>query len=226
MRTLGVTALCALLAFLVVGVAPTDRNAGTDSAAQRALDAVTTETVDPARPDAAFPADFASVMGYEPTVVTGAKGNPILVKPTGDCSAFAGETRYTFGHVCMEHDLAYDVLRYSAAIGHPLPAASRRQADAMFRRELHANCTYSAWTGLSAAICHAWAESFAEAVEFNSWRQGWRPPPLHESWLRWCGCLALFAVLLGSRATMDRLDTLPDPLSRGRHDLHATAARR
>lgn len=217
-RALGVTALCALLAFLVIGITPIDLSAGTDPAAQRALDAVTSETVDPNHPDADFPADFATVMGYEPIVVTGAKGNPILIKPTGDCSAFAGETRYHFGRVCMEHDLAYDVLRYSAAIGRPLPAASRLQADAMFRRELHRNCSYASWTGTAAAVCHAWAEGFAEAVEFNSWRQGYRPPLLHESWLRWWACVALFGLLLGSRLTMDRLDTQPDPFPKGPRD--------
>lgn len=208
-RALGITALCALLAFLVAGVAPADTSAETDAAAQRALDAVTTETFDPARPAASFPADFEAVMGYDPVVVTSRKGNAILIKPAGDCSAFAGETRYLFAHVCMEHDLAYDVLRYSAAVGRPLPADSRRQADAMFRRELHANCTWSPWTGLDLGVCHAWAEGFAEAVEFNSWRQGFRPPPLHESQTRWSLCCLMFVVLLGSRVMMDRLHPTP-----------------
>ena len=209
-RALGVTALCALLAFLVAGVAPVDTSAAVDTPARRALDAVTTETFDPAHPELSFPADFATVMGYRPIVVTSRKGNPILVKPTGDCSAFAGETGYLFGHVCMEHDLAYDVLRYSADIGQPLPASARRQADAMFRRELHANCTWSTWTGLDLGMCHAWAEGFAEAVEFNSWRQGYRPPPLEESTGRWSLCCLLFVVLLGSRMALDRLDATGD----------------
>lgn len=204
LRRLGTTVLCGLLAFLVVGVTPADLAATTDAAAQRALDAVTTETFDPAAPAAAFPADFARVMGYEPVVVTSAKGNPILVKAAGDCSAFAGDTKYHFGRVCMEHDLAYDVLRYSAAVGDPLPAASRRQADAMFRRELHANCTWSTWAGADLAVCHAWAESFAEAVEFNSWRQGFRPPLRHESVVRWALCCLAFVALLGARERMDR----------------------
>ncbi len=212
-RELRVTALCALLAFLTLGVTPIDLTASTDPAAQRALDAITSETVDPADPEVAFPADFSPVMGYAPIVVTGAKGNPILVKPTGDCSAFAGETRYTFAKVCKEHDLAYDVLRYSEAVGRPLPAASRRQADAMFRRELHNNCSYASWTGAAAVTCHAWAESFAEAVEFNSWRQGYRPPPLRESSLQWWGCAVLFVVLLLSRTWLDRTDPTPDPIS-------------
>ncbi len=211
-RALGIAALCALLAFLVVGVAPIDATAHADPATQRALDAVTTETFDPAHPDALFPTDFERVMGYEPVVVTSRKGNPVLVKPAGDCSAFAGETQYRFSHVCMEHDLAYDVLRYSAAVGHPMPAAGRRQADAMFRRELHANCTWSGWSGAELGVCHAWAEGFAEAVEFNSWRQGFRPPPLRESEPRWAACCLLFLVLLGARVMMDRLDRQPTPL--------------
>jgi hypothetical protein len=214
-RALGITALCALLAFLVVGVTPTDPTAVTDAGAQRALDAVTSETFDPAHPGAAFPADFAAVMGYRPVAVISAKGNPILIKPAGDCSAFAGDTRYRFGHVCMEHDLAYDVLRYSAAIGRPLPAEARLQADAMFRRELHANCTWSQWSGVELAVCHGWAEAFAEAVEFNSWRQGYRPPPLRESVARWSLCCLVFAVLIVARRTMDRMSEPTAPLSVG-----------
>lgn len=204
--------LCGLLAFLVLGVEPADTAARTDPGIQSALDAVTTETFDPDRPAATFPKDFAVVMGYSPTAATGPKGNRILVKETGECSAFSGELKYAFGPVCQEHDLAYDLLRYSAAVDRPLPAAGRRQADQMFRRELHNNCSYSAWTGLDLAVCHVWAESFAQAVEFNSWRQGYRPPAIDESVLRWQACVVLFAVLITARRQLDRQSAGPDQL--------------
>ena len=209
LRSLGVSLLCALLAFLVLGVQAADTDAAVDPAAQHALDAVTTETFNLVDPQSEFPRDFSTVMGYRPAIAVGPKGNPIMVKPTGDCSAFAGDTKYTFGRVCMEHDLAYDILRYSAAVDRPLPADSRRQADAMFRRELHNNCGYSGWTGADLRVCHFWAESFALAVEFNSWRQGFQPPRLSESLARWEACVALFFGLLVSRRTLEELAADP-----------------
>ncbi len=209
LRAIGVTLLCALLAYLVLGVQPRDLHADTDPAAQRALDAVTTEIFGVDDPASNFPADFVAVMGYRPVVARSAKGNPILIKATGDCSAFSGQTKYTFGLVCKEHDLAYDVLRYSAAVHRPLPATSRLQADAMFRRELHNNCTHSQWTGLDFAMCHAWAESFALAVDFNSWRQGDRPPVRREATVEWLSCTGLFVVLLISRRRLEILDREP-----------------
>ncbi len=220
MRKLGIVLAAALLAFLVVGVEPADKSATIDPAAQRALDAVTTATFNPADPFASFPTNYGLVMGYLPTVVRGPSGAPILIKPTGDCSAFSGEMSYKFGFVCKEHDLAYDVLRYSAQIGRPLPAASRQQADDMFRRQLHNQCRYSDRSGLDLATCHAWAESFAVTVDFNSWRQGYRPPKLRESATQWILCVLFFLFLLKANRELERLDA-PDEF-----DLRAQPVRR
>ena len=212
LQRLGVTLLCALLAYLVLGVRGEDIHATVDPAAQRALNAVTTATFDLTHPATSFPADYQQVMGYLPVVATGPEGTPILIKPTGDCSAFAGETQYRFGWVCKEHDLAYDVLRYSAAVGRPLPARSRVQADDMFRRELHNNCTFSSWSGLNYGICHFWAESFAVAVDINSWRQGYQPPRLRESVAQWDAFVVLFLVLLLSRRQLETMSVNPDDI--------------
>lgn len=205
--------LCALLAYLVLGIRAAGTLATVHPAAQHALDAVTTATFDPKDPLKSFPADYVKVMGYLPAVVTRPEGTPILIKPTGDCSAFAGETKYRFDWVCKEHDLAYDVLRYSADIGRPLPAASRQQADAMFRRELHSNCLYSTWTGLDFGVCHFWAEAFAIVVDINSWRQGYQPPRIGESMTQWDGVLALFLVLLFSRRQLEKLSADPNDIT-------------
>ena len=146
-------------------------------------------------------------------VATGPDGHPILIKQTGDCSSFFGDTAYLFDVVCKEHDLAYDVLRYSADIGHPLPASYRQAADAMFPRQLHNQCTYSDVHGPSLAMCHVWAESFAVMVEINSWRQGYRPPVIRESVLRWDLMVLLFAGLYVARRTLVRLDRDPSIIS-------------
>lgn len=207
--SLRVPVLCALLAFLTLGVSSEDVGAATDPPAQRALDAITAGQFDPGLPDAVFPEDFADIMGYRPVAATGPTGRPVLIKPDGDCSAFSGETSYGFGVVCKEHDLAYDVLRYSAAVGRPLPSPSRRQADAMFGRQLHSQCSSSPLSMADLAMCHVWAESFALSVTFNSWRQGFRPPALNESLIRWQASFALFFLLMGCRRHLERLDAHP-----------------
>ncbi|HET8590083.1 MAG TPA: phospholipase A2 [Nakamurella sp.] len=177
------TALAALIAaFLVLGVDSVEPDATGDPAAARALVAVTTASFDPQHPAAAFPADWQAVMGYLPETARGPHGTPILIKPTGDCSSPLGPTEYNFAVVCKEHDLSYDVLRYSGRIGAALPASSRRAADDMFGRELHARCDQLRLTGWSYGTCHLLAESFVDVVRVNSWRQGYRPPGRENDW--------------------------------------------
>lgn len=161
-----------------------------DPAAERALAAVTAARFDTARPAASFPADFSAVMGYAPIVIGGPHGTPILAKPTGDCSSFTGQTAYDFTPVCMEHDLAYDVIRYAHHIGRPLEASARRAADDMFGRELHGRCDQLRVDGLEAVACHMYAEGFVDAVRINSWRQGYRSPEPESGW-RWTAMLLL-----------------------------------
>jgi hypothetical protein len=177
------TALAALIAaFLMLGVDSVEPDASGDPAAARALIAVTTATFDPHHPAAAFPSDWQAVMGYLPATARGPHGTPILIKPTGGCSSPLGPTDYDFDVVCKEHDLSYDVLRYSGNVGAPLPAAARQAADDMFGRELHARCDQQHLTGWSYGTCHLLAESFVDVVRVNSWRQGYRPPGRENDW--------------------------------------------
>jgi hypothetical protein len=214
LRQVWIITLSAVLAFLVSAVDPIDRAATTDPALQRALDAITSGSFDASDTAAVFPADWKQVMGYGPAVTINPIGRAILIKPTGECSSFTGQTDFKFSWVCAEHDLAYDVLRYSARIGHPTAAAARRQADDMFGRDLHNQCRYDRLTGFAAAACHFWAESFSQAVDLNSWRQGWRPPVLTESVPRYGVSVGLFVILVLTRRRLDRMSTAADMLMR------------
>lgn len=188
-----------LAAFLVLEVEWVESDSSGDPGAARALTAVTTATFDPLHPAASFPANWLAVMGYLPSTAIGPQGTPILIKPTGDCSSPLGPTDYNFDVVCKEHDLSYDVLRYSERIGDPLPATARQAADDMFGRELHARCDQQHLTGLSFATCHTLAESFVDVVRVNSWRQGFRPPGTENGW-QWLSVALLTIALVGARA--------------------------
>ena len=191
--------LTGLTAFWAISAHPGPATGG-DPAATLALRSVTQAGFDVHDPAASFPRDWAAVMGYLPEVGAGPHGTPILIKPTGDCSSPTGPTAFDFDSVCKEHDLAYDVVRYAGRIGAPLPPAGRQAADAMFRSELHARCDQQHVTGTQGALCHTFAESFAVAVDVNSWRQGYRPPepesdgPLVLFWLVCAGIAALAAL--------------------------------
>jgi hypothetical protein len=136
-------------------------------------------------PLAAVPADFASVMGYEPVPVRMADGALRLAKPNGACSAPGGGEPFGFQQACKVHDYGYDLLRYAHATGQRLPGEARRQLDAMFAHDLHARCQ-TAGHGLAGAGCNLVADLFTAGVSANSWRQhygnparerlpGWRP---------------------------------------------------
>lgn len=193
--------LTGLTALWVISAHPGPQTGG-DRGAALALEAVTRASFDARHPAAAFPADWASVMGYLPAVAVGPHGTPILVKPTGECSSPTGPTRFDFDAVCKEHDLAYDVVRYAGRIGAPLASSGRQDADAMFRSELHARCVQQHVSGADGALCHTFAESFAVVVDVNSWRQGYRPPEPESRWsllLFWAVCLGVGALALGRR---------------------------
>lgn len=209
LRRLTYFLLAGTLAFLVLGIQPVDTAATADPAISGALNAITTSTFDPADPTASFPTNYPTVMGYRPVVGIGPDGKAILMKAAGDCSSFSGATEYRFDAVCKEHDLAYDVLRYSDLVGKPLPAPAREQADDMFDRQLHNQCTYSQLTGPDFPICHTMAESFALAVQFNSWRQGFRPPALHESLVHWAVIVLTTLIMLVVREVRSRWQVRP-----------------
>lgn len=196
-RWIGTAVLAAVAAFLLVATDGLNPVVSGDPAATRALDAVTGEVFDPADPAASFPADYQQVMGYLPVVATGPHGTPILIKKYGDCSGPIGRTRYDFDTVCKQHDLAYDVLRYAADIGRPLPAESRQAADAMFGRQLHARCDSLTLGAASNALCQSIAEGYGLICKFNGWRQGYRAPG-DESTTKWLAVeLVFFAIISG-----------------------------
>lgn len=205
LRSVALMLLSALLAFLVLGVDGRDTTAVGDPGAWVALREVTDGAPAPGDPAAAFPADWVTVMGYLPEVVSGPNGS-MLIKPSGDCSSASGQTEFRFGAVCAQHDLAYDVLRYSERVGDPLPATARQAADAMFSRQLHSQCALTSTSRVHSLWCQAWATGFAVTVEFNSWRQGYRPPRVGELQSRWDAVALLFVLIVLGRARLDRLD--------------------
>lgn len=108
---------------------------------------------------ALMPADFAGVSGYRPVRRAGH-----LLRADGGCSSPFGPTAFGFGDACRAHDLGYDLLRYAADKGQPLGPWARRAVDDSFDRALHARCT--------STRCDVVATVYADAVRFNSWRQG------------------------------------------------------
>lgn len=117
------------------------------------------------------PADYPTVMGYRPVLLTDAMGRPWWVSPRGGCSAPTGATQYDFSLPCKAHDLGYDLLRYAAATGHPLGPWARQAVDAAFGRALARRCDVVRRNGCSSA-----AAIYHDAVVFNSWRQDWSDP--------------------------------------------------
>jgi fucose 4-O-acetylase-like acetyltransferase len=139
-------------------------------------------------PLAAVPAGFASVMGYTPAPLRMADGTVRLAKPTGACSAPGGDAPFGFQQVCKVHDYGYDLLRYADATGERLPAEARRQLDAKFDHDLHAQCRTR--HGLARTGCRLVAEGFTAVVAVNSWRQHYGNPA-RESLPGWTIGLAL-----------------------------------
>ncbi|MGH8932302.1 MAG: hypothetical protein ACRDZO_17200 [Egibacteraceae bacterium] len=102
---------------------------------------------------AVLPGDFTAVMGYRP-VIARLPGGVRAVKPSGDCSAWWGGGPFGFDAACKAHDLGYDLLRFAAAEGRPLAREARSELDAMFERDLHAQCRMTR-EGVATAACHA-----------------------------------------------------------------------
>ncbi len=118
---------------------------------------------------AAVPAGFVSVMGYEPQTATLADGTVRLINPKGSCSV-PGEGRpFDFAVACKAHDFGYDLLRYAARTGTPLPASAREDIDHRLTRDLRVQCSHD-------EACDATVAVYQAAVEFNSWRQVFGPP--------------------------------------------------
>ena len=138
-----------------------------NAAAGAAVRALTTESASGAV--AAVPADFKSVMGYQPTIV-----DATVVNPHGDCSSPI-TLPAEFDTACKAHDLGYDLLRYADRSGHPLHQWARRSVDAQLDRRMHTACD-SRVGDSSRAGCFAMADIAITAVDANSWRQAYVAP--------------------------------------------------
>ncbi|WP_306362613.1 hypothetical protein [Nocardia sp. CC227C] len=123
--------------------------------------------------DAAIPPDFATVMGYRPTVEQG-----LLVDPDGDCSSPV-PLPAEFEIACKAHDLGYDLLRYADSRGEPLTAWARQALDATLERHMHAACA-AREEPIARARCRIMASVATTAVDLNSRRQDYGPP-VHET---------------------------------------------
>jgi uncharacterized membrane protein len=132
--------------------------------AARAIAAVTRNAPNAGRQ---LPADFAAVMGYRPALVP-VSGRIEPTRSDGGCSSPFGGTRYHFSGDCKQHDLGYDLLRYANLKGQPLGAWARKAVDAHFSEQLQAQC--------GPLACQVVADGYADAVDFNSWRQGYGVP--------------------------------------------------
>lgn len=155
------TALFLLLALLISGLAHAmaqPAHEELDEAAEMAKSLA----VGRASPED-VPTDFATVMGYEPAVLSGT-----LVKPDGGCSTPGGLGPERFTTACRVHDLGYDVLRYAERDGSRLAAAVRFELD----RRLFADLLESCDTG----SCRVTAMAYFGAVSANSARQGYKAP--------------------------------------------------
>jgi hypothetical protein len=142
----------------------------------------------------AIPADFAAVMGYQPTTATLANGESIVVNPRGGCSVPMGHVADDLQTACQAHDLGYDMLRYARGKGIDVGADARRRVDARFAKDMAIQC--AARPADDRVGCEATATFFTSAVRFNSWRQLDGPPVAGSGIARTVG-LGLVTLLLG-----------------------------
>lgn len=152
-----------------------------------------------ARPITGIPADFATVMGYQPTTATLADGESIVINPRGGCSVPMGEVSADLQTACKAHDLGYDLLRYARGKGIDVGPDARRAVDARFAKDLAVQC--AARPAPDQAGCEATATVFTSAVRFNSWRQLDGPPVAGSGIARTVG-LGLVTLVLGGLATV------------------------
>ncbi|MEP9393502.1 hypothetical protein ABLE92_20655 [Gordonia sp. VNQ95] len=122
---------------------------------------------DPAQTLRYLPPDFARVIGYRPLL---ADGYP--VNPTGRCSSPV-PLPSRFEPLCKTHDFGYDLLRYSARAGAPLPPSARLAIDRMLIDRMRADCT--------GTPCAAAAEASRIGLAVNTWRQNGEAPVSRES---------------------------------------------
>jgi hypothetical protein len=164
--------------------------------AEAAIDEITnpggTGSADPL---ASIPPDFASVMGYHPTLARLANGETIAIAPNGGCSVIGGGEPFDLSTVCKAHDLGYDLLRYAHRRGRTLDRSYRLRVDAKFADDLSTQCA-SDYRGAKSSACDAMASTFVAGVGFNSWRQEYGPPIQSSGTVRTIGVIAFGALIL------------------------------
>ncbi|WP_194815796.1 hypothetical protein [Nocardia sp. XZ_19_385] len=118
---------------------------------------------------AQLPADFASVIGYEPGTERG-----LLVNPSGGCSSPV-PLPAEFELACRAHDLGYDLLRYADRSGAPLGPWARQAVDSTLDRRMQEACT-TRTTAVGRAECFTMADVADAFVDLNSRRQDYGAP--------------------------------------------------
>ncbi|MDQ0379413.1 phospholipase A2 [Amycolatopsis thermophila] len=144
-------------------------------AAQRAIEALVHPGPEPTAL-ALLPADFTRVTGVVPGRQQARDGTVRAVHTDGGCSTPWGDdnTKWDFGVPCKAHDLGYDLLRYAAAVGHPLGPEIREALDQRLSTDMHATCDINPMD--SPRTCRVMANLYSAGLVVNSWHQRWGPP--------------------------------------------------
>jgi hypothetical protein len=196
--TLGATIAVAWIApTQSASAAGSDRTGSAMSASRSAALAIDDITAPPSAADplAGIPADFRTVMGYQPTIGYLANGEALAINPRGGCSVIGGGEPFDLSTVCKAHDLGYDLLRYAHRRGGSLGTNSREQVDTKFREDLGVQCA-SRYAGARSDACDAMAGTFVAGVGFNSWRQEYGPPIQTSGTTRTIGIIAFGLLVL------------------------------
>ncbi|OLR89494.1 phospholipase A2 [Actinokineospora bangkokensis] len=178
--------------------APDERvPAGPAAAAARVLDALLAPGSG-RDPMADLPADFTAELHVTPVRAAAPDGTVRVVHPDGGCSTPWGDddTRWDFSVGCKAHDFGYDLLRYAAAKGTPLPASYRHELDARLSADMHRQCELNPRG--SGGTCRVVASLYSAGLVVNSWHQRWGPP-ISEPVGAWAIGLLVVAVLLAVR---------------------------
>jgi hypothetical protein len=191
---IGLAALAAALLLRADDAAQDIQDVQTESSSGRAAVVALTSAAPGAL--SAIPRDFESELGYRPVL---ANGRP--ADPRGDCSSPV-PLPAEFGPACAEHDLGYDLLRYSDRVGQPLEPWARVAIDRRLGDRLESVCWVREST-VGRGLCLASAEVADVAVDVNTWRQrGGVPGAETAASVAAMGAAGLGALVLGSLAAV------------------------
>ena len=154
-------AAMSIAGLLVLSGPPASARSG-DTPAATAVRAVIDGQTQPV--GSVIPADFATVMGYRPSVL-----EDRLVDRLGDCSSVV-PLPAEFAPACAEHDLGYDLLRYAALTGEPLDGWARDEIDTRFGARMREACAQRP-SGPGRTSCLMSADIAVTAVRLNTVRQ-------------------------------------------------------